>query len=508
MSHLVVGVFTSSRADLGPLGPVLTAIQEHPALDLRVLVTGTHLERNFGGEITRLEADFPDRVRAIPVSITTSEASDLAKSFGAIAMGMSAILEQDRLDVLVLLGDRWELLAAAGVALLHDIPIAHLHGGEVTEGAIDERIRHSITKLADLHLCATTEAARRIRRLGEQVHRIVVTGAPGVDRAARAKGMSEAQLESLLGSPVVRPLAVIVHHPPTVERHGVRDEARAVFECASRLGSCVVLYPGVDPGSSVVIEELHAAAERHSNIVVRRNLGDDYLPLLASADVLLGNSSSGIIESASLGLPVVNVGPRQHGRLRPANVIDVENVHSLDAALDRALSPDFRKLARRVTNPYGSGNAGPLVAEAVARADFPALRRKHLVESPDQFDTLESLSIPGTASLRDAVAAIDAGARGIALVVGAEGHLVGTVSDGDVRRALLAGADLGSSVSSIVNELPIVASVNDSVEVVLQMMQRHSVGQVPVLDDGGTLVGLHGVRELIGVVMDRGLGDE
>ncbi len=189
-----VAVFTSSRADLGPLGPVISALDAEPEVELVVIATGTHLQEAYGGRLADISLSAGSALEVIDAPMNGTSPSDLGETYGTIAAGMSAILGARAIDILVLLGDRWELLAAAGAALIHGVPIAHLHGGETTEGAIDERIRHGITKLADLHLCATDDSARRIRHLGEEPWRIVVTGAPGLDRVGNIAALSDSRL--------------------------------------------------------------------------------------------------------------------------------------------------------------------------------------------------------------------------------------------------------------------------------------------------------------------------
>ena len=311
-----IAVFTSSRADLGPLGPVISALDQHDDVALVVIASGTHTADSFGGRLGDIPISDRSEIELVDAAIAATDPAALSDAFARIAVGVSRVLTQRPIDLLVLLGDRWELLAVASAALIHGVPIAHLHGGETTEGAIDERIRHGITKLSDLHLCASPDSAMRIRNMGEQPWRIIVTGAPGLDRMGAVVPASDERLRHITGSPIVRPLGVVVYHPPTVDRANVATRARAVLEAAAgSLGSVLVLYPGADPGSDAVVDEIEQVTSRHPNVVAVRNLGEEYLSVLASADVLIGNSSSGIIEAASLELPVVDVGDR---RARPA----------------------------------------------------------------------------------------------------------------------------------------------------------------------------------------------
>jgi UDP-N-acetylglucosamine 2-epimerase (non-hydrolysing) len=499
-----VAVFTSSRADLGPLGPVVRALDEAPEAELLVIATGTHGVDAYGGRLEDIRLSAASRLEVLDAELAGTRPAELGESYGRIAAGTSRILASRPVDVLVLLGDRWELLAAAGAALIHGVPIAHLHGGETTEGAIDERIRHGVTKLADLHLCASEDSARRIRHLGEEPWRIVVTGAPGLDRLRAVERLAPERLEALLGRPPVRPFGVVVYHPPTVERSEVGERARAVYAAAAAtLGSALVLYPGADPGSEAVVAALEAAVAEHPHLAAVRNLGDEYLPALQAADVLLGNSSSGIIEAASLELPVVDVGERQRGRLRPGNVLHVgETEDEVAAGLRRALDPGFRAALAGLENPYGDGAASERIVRALLDAPLARLMRKPLVETAPAAASLEALTVAPTATLREAMAAIDRGRCQIVFVTDPDGRLAGSLSDGDVRRALLAGAELGDGVDRYMTRVPVVATPADDARKILQIMERDSITQVPVVDEQGKLVGVHVMRAIVGQALD------
>lgn len=502
-----VAVFTSSRADLGPLGPVVSALDAEEGVELVVLATGTHVAEAHGGRLQDIRLSAESSLEVLDVEMVGTSPRDLGETYARIAAGTSRILDRRRIDILVLLGDRWELLAAAGAALIHGVPIAHLHGGETTEGAIDERIRHGVTKLSDLHLCATEDSARRIRSMGEEQWRIVVTGAPGLDRVADVVPLAPARLEELLGVPLLSPFGIVVYHPPTIDRRGIGERARAVFEAsAETLGSALVLYPGADPGAEIVADELERAVARHPNLAAHRNLGEEYLSALGSAEVLIGNSSSGIIEAASLHLPVVDVGERQRGRLRPRNVIHVgENRHEIAAGIRRALDDAFRRELADLENPYGDGRASARIVSSLLEVPLKQLVRKPLVEVTSDGSDLESLTIRPGASLRETMKAIQAGRAQIVFMIDRDGRLVGSVSDGDVRRALLGGAGLDDGVDPHVNRLPVVATPADGMLKVAEIMERNAVAQVPVVDAQGVLVGVHLMRAIVSKSLTQGM---
>lgn len=502
-----VAVFTSSRADLGPLGPVVRALELETEIELTVIATGTHIADSFGGRLNDIVLADRSVLEVIDATLQGTRPTELGETYGGIAAGLSRLLASRAIEMLVLLGDRWELLAAAGAALLHGVAIAHLHGGETTEGAIDERIRHSITKLADLHLCSTEDSARRIRHLGEEPWRIVVTGAPGLDRLRDVRQIAPGRLAELLGQAPVAPFGVVVYHPPTVNREDLAERARGVFEAgAETLKTGLILYPGADPGSEVVVEEILRATARYPHLVAHRNLGDEYLPVLRAADVLVGNSSSGVIEAASLRLPVVNVGDRQRGRISPGNVLNVgESREQIVGGIQQALLPSFREGLRSLTNPYGDGHASQRIVRALLDVPLDLLRRKPLVDTTPREIGLSTLTVDRNSTLRDSMEAIQNGGVQIAFVADSNGYLLGSVTDGDLRRALLDGASLDDKVLPFANRIPVVATPEDDLSAVLGLMERNGVAQVPVLDSSGRLVGLHLMRAILGEKLDEGI---
>jgi UDP-N-acetylglucosamine 2-epimerase (non-hydrolysing) len=330
-------VFVGTRADLGPLAPVLTALAQAPDVRLTVLTGVAYAAVEHGWRLAR---------------------------------GSGRWFLDAAPDVLVVLGDRWELLHVVPQAVLAQVRVVHLHGGEVTEGAVDERIRHALTKLADQHCVASPDAARRVRRLGEVADRVHVTGAPGLDRLVAAVPADDVMLASILGRAPVRPLALFTYHPPTaVEGADVRGWAAAALAAtAERCGTVLATHPGVDAGRDDVLAAL-ADAAADPGVVVVEALGRDYPAVLAAADVVVGNSSSGVIEAATVGVPAVDVGERQRGRLRGDNVVHADEGHeAVAAALDTALSPAFRKRAGGAVNPYGDGRAAARIADVVRAA--------------------------------------------------------------------------------------------------------------------------------------------
>ncbi|HWP77984.1 MAG TPA: UDP-N-acetylglucosamine 2-epimerase [Methylomirabilota bacterium] len=379
-----IGVVTVARSDYSHLVPLLEALRDAPDVVLQLYVAGAHLSPRFGSTVKAIEADGWPITARVETTGASDAAVDVAAGTGAGVAGFARAFERGGPDLILLLGDRLEMLAAALAALPLTIPVAHLHGGEVTEGAIDEQARHAITKLAHLHFPAAEPYARRIRQMGEEPWRVHCVGAPGLDRFARGTALSREELARRLGLPLRRPTLLVTFHPVTLEpgeagRHSA--ELAAALEMVD--GDVIVTYPGADAAHDAVIRPLESLAATRPGTRMVPALGEDgYGALLREADVMVGNSSSGLIEAPSFGLPVVNVGIRQHGRLRAANVIDVgHGREEIVAGIRRALAPEFRASLHGLVNPYGDGRASPRIARVLREVELgPRLIRKRFVD--------------------------------------------------------------------------------------------------------------------------------
>jgi UDP-hydrolysing UDP-N-acetyl-D-glucosamine 2-epimerase len=371
-----IGVVTVGRSDYGHLRPVLDGIRRAPDLDLVLFVAGMHLAPEFGDTRREIEADgFPiaERIEMLEKG-DTPEA--VAISTGRGVEGFARGFARRRPDLVVVLGDRFEMLAAAAAALPFALPVAHIHGGEVSEGAMDNQIRHAITKLAHLHFASADVHARRIGRMGEEAWRIHAVGAPGLDRLVGLAALPRATLARELGLAAEGPWLLVTFHPVTLE---YRDTAFHVDELLAALektdGTLVITYPNADTSGRVIIDRIEEFAGRHpGRCRLARSLGERlYLSLLSHADVMIGNSSSGLIEAPSFGLPAVNIGARQRGRLRGANVIDVApSREEIFRGIEAARVPEFRARARAAANPYGDGRAAPRIVEVLSKVPLDA----------------------------------------------------------------------------------------------------------------------------------------
>lgn len=395
-----IGVVTTSRADYGGVLPIARAIKADPGLELLLFVGGMHLAPEFGLTVKEIEADglpIADRIEMAPAS-DSPEA--IAQAMGQGVNGFARSLSRHRPDILVLYGDRYELMAPALVATALNIPIAHVCGGDLTEGAIDNQVRHALTKLSHLHFVVLEEHARRVRQMGEEAWRVFLTGEPALDFLNELKLMSQKELADSLGMELTPPVAIVTFHPEAAGEIPVEKQVDGLLSALDHLpGTLVFTSPGADAGYGHVIDRLRDFVRTHRNSKFFSSLGRQrYYRLMALADVMLGNSSSGIWEAPSFALPVVNVGERQRGRFRVGNVIDVGfDPDAISEAIQQALDPKFRASLREMRNPYGDGHASERIVEELKRVNLDCrLLREHFAE-------LSSQSVPSTPLVRPGV---------------------------------------------------------------------------------------------------------
>jgi len=356
-----VCVVSVSRADRAMAAVVGRALDEAGVQTLAIVV-----DDPLGPD--SLIEDHGVRTRRIPAHMNGNDAADPGRRMGALTAAFAEGLAGERPDIIVLTGDRYETLAAAGAASLAGVVIAHLHGGELTLGAMDDAFRHAITKLAHLHFPATDAAAARLIRMGEEDWRITTAGAPGLDLLMSAPPMPRGDFFRALDMDDPGAFILATWHPETLTADGGAAGLEALLAALSGLGR-PVLFTGVnaDPGGAGQAARIRAWAEGQAGVHLIPSLGSRYAPALAHAAAMAGNSSSGIIEAAAFALPVVNVGDRQKGRDRGANVIDATaDPAAVRQALSRALDPAFRSSLTGRANPYGDGRAGPRIAARLA----------------------------------------------------------------------------------------------------------------------------------------------
>jgi UDP-hydrolysing UDP-N-acetyl-D-glucosamine 2-epimerase len=363
-----IAVVTTSRADYSHLYWPLRELAAHRSIELGVIALGPHLSPEFGNTIAEIERDgFPIKAR-LECLLSSDSDTGMAKTIGIAILSLADTFTAWRPDLLLLIADRYEMMAPATVALALRIPIAHIEGGEVSQGAIDDHVRNALTKLAHIHFTSNETARRRVISMGEEPWRVHNAGAPSLDHLQRSQLLDRAALEARLGLSLLPPTLVAAWHPVTILRD-TNAEADALFAALAQTpGQLLFVYPNTDAGSHALIQRTRALAATRPNTHVFVNLDAvAYWSLLGQVDAMIGNSSSGIMEAASFALPVVNVGIRQQGRERARNVIDCPaETPAIVSALKRALSPAFRKELRGMANPYGNGTAATTIANVLA----------------------------------------------------------------------------------------------------------------------------------------------
>lgn len=361
-----VAVVTVARSDYSYLKPILRRIQEEPGLGLQLIAGGAHLSPDFGYTVDAIEEDGFTVDERIDMPMSSDTSVGVANSMGLGTIGFANAYARLRPDIIVALGDRYETHAAVVASLPFNIPVAHVAGGESTEGAIDDVLRHSITKMSHLHFVSTEVYARRVTQMGEEPWRVTVSGAPSLDNLRELTFLSPNALSEIYGLDMSAPNLLVTFHPET--RGQDRTETQ-VGELLAALDSVehnvVITYPGADTHSRVIIDMIKEFAKSRKHVDVLANLGiQGYYSLMSQTRAMVGNSSSGIIEAASFKLPVVNIGDRQQGRIRAKNVIDTgSSREEILAGTQNALSPEFRDSLENLVNPYGDGHASEKIVE-------------------------------------------------------------------------------------------------------------------------------------------------
>lgn len=382
-----VCVITGSRADFGHLSSVMRAIDAHNALTLQTIVTGQHLDPRFGETWRNIEDEGFTIDAKVDIGLGDDTPLSAAKALGNAVHRISDSLVDFAPDIVVVLGDRFEILGAAEAAMMLNIPIAHVHGGEATEAATDDAIRHAITKVARLHFCAAAPYAKRLRQMGEDPANIHMVGAPGLDLLDTLNRLNKEELEEDLGIKISSPLLVITHHPVTLQPDQGAAEISALTNALDHFESAAMVFTGVnsDPGHLIIQDALENFAEKDTQRrCVVKSLGHKrYLSLLSVTDAVIGNSSSGLIEAPAIGVPTVNIGDRQKGRLRGPLVIDsAAETAAILASIKQAIDPSFRKNGEGKNPPYGRGGAGLKIAAVLAETSLDSIQQKRFYDLP------------------------------------------------------------------------------------------------------------------------------
>lgn len=379
-----IAVVTTSRADYSHLYWPLKDLATHPDVDLKIIVLAAHLSPEYGPTVSEIERDGFSIASRIECLLSSDSDVGMAKTLGLAILGLADALAQMRPDILLLIADRYEMLAPASVALTLRIPIAHIEGGEISEGAIDDAVRNALTKMAHLHFTSTNAAGARVISMGEEPWRVHRAGAPSLDHIRRSTLLTRDQLEQALNIPLTDRITVVAYHPVTILKD-TTSEADAIFTALETLpGQIIFCYPNADAGSHQLTARIRSFCGTHRNAHLFINLPSvTYWSLLRESTVLLGNSSSGIMEAASFALPVVNVGIRQQGRERGPNILDAEpTVDSIRNQLAVAHQSTFLESLRSMHNIYGDGHAAERIVSVLTSTPLDNLLHKRAQPIP------------------------------------------------------------------------------------------------------------------------------
>lgn len=370
-----VAVFTGTRAEYGLLFWLLRDIQSDPDLVLQLLVSGMHLSPEFGETYQQIEKDGFHIDEKIEILLSSDSAVGTAKSIGLGVLGFADAWSRMNPDVLVILGDRFEALAAAQTAMILRIPIVHLHGGEITEGAYDDAIRHAITKLSYLHGTSTEEYRQRVIQLGEAPERVRNIGAIGLDYLKRATFMATQELSLSLGFELAQPYFIVTYHPVTLGQEAPKESFQALLDALDQYmeHQVILTYPNADDGGRSIIPLLKTyASKQPKRVLAIPSLGQvRYLSSVKHAAAVIGNSSSGIIEVPAFDVPTIDIGARQKGRLAAKSVLHAEpSRDSIAAAIGIAISRQYKVEGETIENPYGQGDSSAQVIEMIKGLRF------------------------------------------------------------------------------------------------------------------------------------------
>jgi len=350
-------IITGTRAEYGLLSRLMRMIQNDATTELQIIVTNMHLSPEFGNTYQEIENDGFIINKKVPLDLSSDTANAIVKSMGQAQIGFADAFETLKPDIIVILGDRYEMLAAASAALLFKIPIAHLYGGEITEGAYDDSIRHAITKMSHLHFTATEEYRKRVIQLGENPKNVFNVGSLGVENSKKIPLMGKADLEKSLHFAINKQTILVTYHPVTLENNTATSQIEALLSAIEAIKDIRILFtlPNSDTGGKIIIEKINQfVAKNKERSIAFASLGVlRYLSVMQYIGAVVGNSSSGIIEVPSFGIPTLNIGDRQKGRICAESIIHCQNdQESIKKGIDQVMSHEIAKKSKNVSNPY------------------------------------------------------------------------------------------------------------------------------------------------------------
>ena len=374
MAKRKICVVTGTRAEYGLLRWVIDGIANSPVLQLQLIATGMHLSPEFGLTVQEIEADGYRIDRKVEMLLSSDTPVGITKSMGLGMIGFADALSELQPDLLLVLGDRFEIFAGASAALIARIPIGHIHGGEATEGVIDESIRHSITKMSHYHFVATDEYRRRVIQLGESPNRVFQVGGLGVDNITHMELLSRHELEVDIDFQFLSKNLLITYHPVTLEKDTSSGQMDQLLSALAELKDTGLIFtmPNADTDGRIIIEKIQQFCNENANAKMYTSLGQlRYFSCINSVDGVVGNSSSGLAEVPSFKKATINIGDRQRGRLKATSVIDCEpKALSILQAINHSFSTEFRKQLKMSENPYGSGGASNAILRFLESTSF------------------------------------------------------------------------------------------------------------------------------------------
>ncbi len=377
-----IAVFTGTRAEYGLMFLIIDALNDSKEVDLKLYVGGSHLSEKFGNTISEIEKDGFEVAEKIHFLEDSDTSLGISKSIGNALEKVTKVLHRDKPDIILILGDRYETMAVAQAAMLKQIPIAHIHGGETTEGAIDEAIRHSITKMSHLHFTSTESHRSRVIQLGENPDRVFNVGAPGIDRIKELNFLELDELSKKLDFQLDgNPFFVVTFHPVTLSGNTSLDPLLNLLKALDSFQEykLVITYPNADEGNEELINALrNYQIKQPDRILLRKSLGHiNYLSALKHSTAVIGNSSSGIIEAPSFGIPTLNIGTRQKGRIAAESVLTCkDDLSSIKEYLKKIISKEFKEFSKNIKNPYGNGGSSVKIVNELISTPLDGILRK------------------------------------------------------------------------------------------------------------------------------------
>jgi len=379
-------IVTGSRSEYGLLRCLIRELYQDADVNCRLIVTGTHLAPEFGLTWKEIVQDGFKIAKKVEILLSSDTRSGTCKSMGLAMIGMTDALAEVDPDIVVVLGDRFEIFAAATAAMVCGYPLAHIDGGELTEGALDDSFRHCITKMANLHFTATERYRQRVIQLGENPEKVYNIGGIHVDAINDISLLDKTQVETALGTPLSKKTICVTYHPETKDDKNQESNVRELLEALKMLTDTkiIITLPNADPGSRIIIERIREFGSQNGNVNIYESLGHTcYLSLLRYVDAVVGNSSSGLAEAPLFSIGTVNIGDRQKGRVAGESVIHVPpQKESIYQAVRRAQSAEFKAGLKSLENPYGTGGAAARIRDILKKVELEGLTRKCFYDLP------------------------------------------------------------------------------------------------------------------------------